>query len=311
MNETLSKLFAERRAKHEANGAATSNNDGPEASSQQENSVKSNPEGSASDPICLSDDDDEQSQSKIGATGQQEAYKKGGTSMKPKRPRPSDGRNSQEPDRKMSAKGMGATKRHDQDYQSSRGKAGHRHIQVPMKLLTTRLDEQNRRATDGEGSTSFRNTHATLRELLGFDNPVEYRQMKWMVAANYLVHFDYLMDTCPELLSCPIAIFFYGSAHSSPEPWRRACTLPNGTCTANFVQLKPSDPPNSPTNPLRYKFRYGVHHTKMFLIGYENGIRVIIYTANLCPGDTHFKAQGAYVQDFPLKGHQCSSFVSV
>ena len=63
MNETLSKLFAERRAKHEANGAATSNNDGPEASSQQETSVKSNPEGSVSDPICLSDDDDEQSQS--------------------------------------------------------------------------------------------------------------------------------------------------------------------------------------------------------------------------------------------------------
>lgn len=302
MNETLSKLFADRRAQHQANGAVNTSNSRPaEASSQQEksakrNPAKRNPEGSASDPVCLSDDDE--SQSKVGAAGQ-EANKTGTNSMKQKRPRLSDGSDSQEPDRKMGAKGMRGTK--------SRGLAGPRNIQVPVKLLTTRarLEEKNRRATrtDGENSTSFRSTHATLRELLGFDNPVEHRQMKWMVAANYLVDFDFLMDAVPELLSCPVSVFFYGSAHSSPEPWRRACTLSNGTCTANFVQLKPSGEPNSPTNPLRYRFRYGVHHTKMFLIGYENGIRVVIYTANICPGDTHYKAQGAYVQDFPLKGH--------
>lgn len=300
MDETLTKLFAERRAQHQARDrAATTSNSVPEAQSQQETSAKNYPEGSASDPICLTDDDD--SQSKVGATTGHEADNKTGTSMKQKRPRSVDSSDSQEPDRKISAKEMGDTKSLGQDGQ------GHRNIQVPMKLLTTRLDEQNRRATDGKDSTSFRSTHATLRELLGFDNPTEYRQMNWLVAANYLVDFDFLMNLVPELLSCPISVFFYGSAHSSPEPWRRACTLPNGTCTANFVQLKPSDAPNSPTNPLRYTYRFGVHHTKMFLIGYESGIRVIIYTANICPGDTHYKAQGAYVQDFPLKGNKADS----
>lgn len=54
--------------------------------------------------------------------------------------------------------------------------------------------------------------------------------------------------------------------------------------------------------PLDCQVEYsGVHHTKMFLIGYENGIRVIIHTANLCENDIHDKTQGAYIQDFPFK----------
>ena len=47
---------------------------------------------------------------------------------------------------------------------------------------------------------------------------------------------------------------------------------------------------------------YGVHHTKMFLIGFsDRTLRVIIHTANLRMCDIHLKAQGAYIQDFPLK----------
>lgn len=43
----------------------------------------------------------------------------------------------------------------------------------------------------------------------------------------------------------------------------------------------------------------------MFLIGYKHdGIRVVIHTANLIYQDIHFKAQGVYIQDFPLKSNR-------
>jgi len=314
MNETIAKLFEERRMKH---GRVTG--------------IRPTTNGSASDPICLDDDESRaektettnaqghsreesragrangqvvSSEKKVspamttGAKRPSNPYKTGKRSAgSAKRARSFEKEGPEEFDRKMSAKRV--------NDKSSNGQTGRRRSraqadQVPMKLLTTRLDEENHRAC-GEGSSSFRSTHATLRQLLGFDNATEPRQMRWVVACNYLVDFDYFMNLVPELMSCPLTIFFYGSAHSSPEPWKRACTQHDGTSTAHFVRLDPGEPPQSAANPLRYKIAYGVHHTKMFLIGYPDGIRVIIYTANLCPGDTHYKAQGAYVQDFPLK----------
>ena len=67
------------------------------------------------------------------------------------------------------------------------------------------------------------------------------------------------------------------------------------------MKLVPSDPPNSTSNPLPFKIDYGVHHTKLFLVGYENALRVVVHTANLRASDLANNAQGAYAQDFPLK----------
>ena len=67
------------------------------------------------------------------------------------------------------------------------------------------------------------------------------------------------------------------------------------------MKLVPSDPPNSTSNPLPFKIDYGVHHTKLFLVGYEHALRVVVHTANLRASDLANNAQGAYVQDFPLK----------
>eukprot|EP00984_Skeletonema_dohrnii_P035845 scaffold36099_cov266-Skeletonema_dohrnii-CCMP3373.AAC.1 len=39
--------------------------------------------------------------------------------------------------------------------------------------------------------------------------------------------------------------------------------------TVEFVQLDPSAPANSRTNPLPVQIEYGLHHTKMFLTGYD------------------------------------------
>jgi tyrosyl-DNA phosphodiesterase 1 len=41
--------------------------------------------------------------------------------------------------------------------------------------------------------------------------------------------------------------------------------------------------------------------TKMFLVGFQQFLRVVIHTSNLIHNDIYLKAQGSYVQDFPLK----------
>merc|ERR1712018_677943 len=40
---------------------------------------------------------------------------------------------------------------------------------------------------------------------------------------------------------------------------------------------------------------YGTHHTKMMLLCYENGMRVVIHTANLVEKDWFQKTQGMWV----------------
>jgi hypothetical protein len=134
----------------------------------------------------------------------------------------------------------------------------------------------------------------SLRELIGLEGPeVNQSGIQWIVLFNYLVDFEYLLDTIPELVSIPNFVVFYG--HGEPGPWKQL------NPEMHLQQLVPSDPPNPKTNPLGFKVPWGVHHTKMFLVGFSDGtLRVIIHTANLLQGDVALKAQGAYVQDFPL-----------
>jgi hypothetical protein len=121
--------------------------------------------------------------------------------------------------------------------------------QVPIKLFATIQNEQIFNAVGGK-SSPLRSCHANLREMLGVDDMRDHGAIKWIVSCNYLIDFDYLIETVPELLSCPLTVFFYGNAETSPENWRRACTQAGRSSTADFVQLVPSDPPMSRTNPL-------------------------------------------------------------
>mmetsp|Transcript_23534 Transcript_23534/g.35743 ORF Transcript_23534/g.35743 Transcript_23534/m.35743 type:complete len:466 (+) Transcript_23534:166-1563(+) len=123
----------------------------------------------------------------------------------------------------------------------------------------------------------------------------------WIVISNFMVDADFLLDEVPELVSCPKILFFY--EHGTPRPW----------LNAEFIRITPKEQPsvisassnNNPTaNPLRYQHRYGSHHTKMFLIGFKDRLRVIIHTANLLAVDIHKKTQGAYIQDFPFKSEE-------
>ena len=164
------------------------------------------------------------------------------------------------------------------------------HTDVPIKIFTTELPRQT--------SSPLTAKHCrSLRQLIGLEGPEELKStIGWMVIFNYIIDFDYLLDTIPELVSIPNVTVFYGSGSGSPHYWKQM------NPQIHLQQLVPSDPPNSATNPLGFKIHYGVHHTKMFLVGLADGtLRVIIHTANLMHSDVSLKTQGAYVQDFPLK----------
>ena len=53
--------------------------------------------------------------------------------------------------------------------------------------------------------------------------------------------------------------------------------------------------------PVKILDPYGTHHTKMMLLRFEHGMRVVIHTANLVPGDWAQKTQGVWISPiFPL-----------
>jgi tyrosyl-DNA phosphodiesterase 1 len=173
---------------------------------------------------------------------------------------------------------------------------------TPIKLFATSHDEHARtqhRATDnGNNSRHWSWSQCrTLREMLRIDD--SSTTIDWLVIANYMIDFDYMLDEIPELLSVKHVVIVYGIAVSDPLPWKNACSDHH---TVDFICLRPSDPAGSPHNPLPYCIPYGVHHSKLFLVGYSGGTcRVVIHTANLMFGDIRSKAQAAYVQDFCFK----------
>jgi len=124
----------------------------------------------------------------------------------------------------------------------------------------------------------------------------------FIFVSTYLLNFEFLLDEVPELLSLPRACVVYGAKEGTEDAWRQACTTLEGQCSVDFLCRDPSAPKKSANNPLKNTIPYGVHHTKMFLVGYASGtLRVVIHTANLRFADIHHKAQGAYIQDFPRK----------
>jgi tyrosyl-DNA phosphodiesterase 1 len=168
---------------------------------------------------------------------------------------------------------------------------------APIKLFATDLDLQARMSSSDPMHWS-RSQCLTLREMLGYDGSLNgAASVEWMILSNFIVNFEFLLGEIPEILSIPRTVVFYGECDTPTAPWLSACEG-----RVEFRQLRPGDPPRSPTNPLRNTMSYGVHHTKAFLLGLSNGsLRVIIHTTNLRPEDLRCKAQAAYIQDFPLK----------
>jgi len=153
----------------------------------------------------------------------------------------------------------------------------------------------------------------TLRQVIGLDVP---RQLKWLVISNFALDFGYLLEeTLPEILQFHRVVVFYSYCRNPDAMAKWKDLLRGSGNTVEFIQLDPSAPANSRTNPLPIQIEYGMHHTKMFLTGYDeiidgniySMIRVAVHTSNLLRGDNEMKANGAYTQNFPLKQSHASN----
>ncbi|GKY91608.1 hypothetical protein MPSEU_000132700 [Mayamaea pseudoterrestris] len=203
-------------------------------------------------------------------------------------------------DKKLTSIGPAKRDDHDGDMASPNKKARtsaetSMPVDVPMKLFAT-LSDVSERANHAADANHWSQSHCwTLREMLGFDGNRPCHRIDWLVICNYMIDFEYLLDEVPELISIPQVLSFYGVADTPWTAWKAASPR------SAFVRLDPSAPPGQ-ENPLTTRIPYGVHHSKIFLVGFADGtLRVIIHTANLRYNDIHLKTQAAYIQDFALK----------
>jgi hypothetical protein len=117
---------------------------------------------------------------------------------------------------------------------------------APIKLFATDLDLQARKSSSDPTHWS-RSQCLTLREMLGYDGSLNGEaSVEWMILSNFIVNFEFLLGEIPEILSIPRTVVFYGECDTPTAPWLSACEG-----RVEFRQLRPGDPPRSPTNPLR------------------------------------------------------------
>ncbi|KAL7481428.1 hypothetical protein ACHAW6_007105 [Cyclotella cf. meneghiniana] len=227
---------------------------------------------------------------------------------------------------------------------------------IPFQLYDTKMSIASSRSAPRHESTKqyFRTLRQTIGFDFPPGSSPKKREFQYLIICNYCIDIHYfLQETLPEILSFKRVVVFYGDAgldngREGMDRWREM--LRGSGNTVEFVRLVPSDPPRSTTNPLDIKIpcecnfwnfdnysqanilllcyrcldvepfliieKDGVHHTKMFLVGYDEKqqrannsglgcsqsmIRVVVHTANLMQQDIEWKSQGLYSQDFPLK----------
>eukprot|EP01031_Cornospumella_fuschlensis_P033048 gene33048-39978_t len=94
---------------------------------------------------------------------------------------------------------------------------------------------------------------------------------------NYMMDIPWMLSLCPFLATCK-TLFIHGSTVDQLR-------YPDWIISKADMGME----------------RYGTHHSKIMLLFYSTGVRVVITTANFIPEDFTFRTQASYVQDFPLK----------
>ena len=111
---------------------------------------------------------------------------------------------------------------------------------------------------------------------------------------NYMFDINWLIQQYPvEFRSKPILVI-HGEQRSSKSELEKECQAYSN------IQLIQAPLP----------FPFGKHHSKMILLLYDTGMRVVIHTANLIPRDWELKTQGVWVSPVFPKGDKLSDFQS-
>ena len=117
----------------------------------------------------------------------------------------------------------------------------------------------------------------------------------WALGGNFQINGHTFKKYCSPLLSVDRLIIFHGCARSARD--LRSCA-PNAT----IYDMTPKKLTwVNPRTGKEWQNTYGCHHSKYFIIGSKDGVRVAIHTANIISCDINNKSQGIWMQDFPIK----------
>ena len=100
---------------------------------------------------------------------------------------------------------------------------------------------------------------------------------------NYKINFEWLLGEIPSLMNIPRVDFVHGERDKSR---RHELATQIGT----FANMNCHYP--------RMPIPWGTHHSKMMLLYYGHGLRVVVCTLNLLPVDWRNKTQGIWLQVF-------------
>ncbi|PRW59620.1 tyrosyl-DNA phosphodiesterase 1 [Chlorella sorokiniana] len=117
--------------------------------------------------------------------------------------------------------------------------------------------------------------------------------MKFVLASNYMMDFKWLLSACPDLRNVQRLLLVHGERAGSAAAQAISTHVAAAGLTDKTAIFAP---------PLPISF--GTHHSKAFIIEYERGLRVVIFSANAIYPDCNNKSQGLFWQDFPKKDAQ-------
>ncbi|CAM9973276.1 unnamed protein product [Pylaiella littoralis] len=135
-------------------------------------------------------------------------------------------------------------------------------------------------------SDRVRTGSVALEDLLG-------GQFSSALLCNYMVDMGLLGNAQPRLLSVPVVVVHGHQPGSANEVQLR------NQCAA----MNPGIKLHGPEIP-----RYGTHHTKMMILKFPLGVRVVVLTANFVSMDFEDKSQAVWYQEFPLRESETCDF---
>ena len=115
---------------------------------------------------------------------------------------------------------------------------------------------------------------------------------RWAMLSNYMYDMDWFLQEIPELANIPKVVLFH------QQPRRDRAT--GATARADIYRGSGGLPRNM-EGFAPFLEPFGTHHSKFFLVGYEEGIRVIVITANNLYGDYYLMSDAVWAQ--VMRGH--------
>ena len=118
---------------------------------------------------------------------------------------------------------------------------------------------------------------------------------KFVVISNYMISGGWLARAWPALRDVERVVVFHGEARTARDLqglFPRAEIHDMTPKKLEFLHAGTGRP---------FKNDWGCHHSKFFLVGLEDSLRVAVHTANLIPTDWDHKSQGIWMQEFPPK----------